>query len=204
MTTPWTRLEDTPLWTSARLAHDIPAGRHYHGFHHPLAMYAHAENTFGIGHDPALDKAILLHDVIVDGKLVPERRSVEWAFSRGVIDEAVHDMIMRTVDHAPGRDNRLVLLDLADFTVDDLRRRNTELLMKEAADLSGTTPEEFLEGCHAYLSALHDRIRSGVGNVPDWSDAAAFDAVSEGIARTIEEIETHRAGPKNDTTPCPE
>lgn len=187
--TPWTHLELTPLWASAQTAHASPGGRHYHGFDHPLAMYAHARTTFGFTHDRILDRAILLHDVIVDGAPEPERRSVDWAIRHGVDDPAVHDMIMRTVSHEPGEDNRLVLLDLADFMFPEAASRNTEALRIEVRELSGTDPEEFRAGCQGYLEGLHDRILAGVHKVPIISDAKAFERIADGVRRTVSRLQ---------------
>lgn len=148
-------------------------------------MYAHARTTFGFAHDRALDRGILLHDVIVDGAPEPERRSVDWAIRHGVDNPAVHDMIMRTVSHEPGEDNRLVLLDLADFMFPEAASRNTEALRIEARELSGTDPEAFRAGCQGYLEGLHDRIMSGIHRVPTISEASAFERIAGGIRKTV-------------------
>lgn len=79
--THWTELKESPLWIAAVAAHAAPAGRHYHNMSHVRRLYLHAAITFDFPYCPDLDRAILAHDAIVDGKPGAERRSVAWLTS---------------------------------------------------------------------------------------------------------------------------
>lgn len=73
--TPWTRLEGSLILIEARTSY-AAAGLAYHNFAHVLRLYCHAA-SLGFPYDPALDHAILTHDVVMDGR-TPERSSAAW------------------------------------------------------------------------------------------------------------------------------
>jgi predicted metal-dependent HD superfamily phosphohydrolase len=194
MGTTWTKLEGTMLWQLAKDRHDADKWRTYHGFNHPLFMYEKAKRIFDFDYCQDLDVAILTHDVINDG-LHPEIGSWDWL--RGVCDQlnenydtlTVRHLIETTIDHRPGRDNRLILLDLSGF-MSDVRREHTEALREEARRKNGTTDEAFAAGTEAYLTGLLERIEDQLDDpVVPRGDVEYFRAICDGIRGTISEID---------------
>lgn len=151
--TPWTRLEGTQLWADVEAAMQQPAGRHYHNMNHIRQIYKHAALTFELPYDKSLDLAILAHDVIYDNMPNKELRSAEWLFDR-IGDVQADKHILKTIDHAPTADNRMIILDLADFMDQLQTERNYEAILDESLALYGCTRVEFFE---ANITAL-DRI----------------------------------------------
>jgi hypothetical protein len=186
--TPWTRLEGSPLWTSAAAGY-AANGHAYHGMPHVKALYGHAE-ALGLAHDLHLDRAILAHDVILDGHGKNELRSADWLDAAlGAPDPVARALILTTVDHDPRHpDRRLALLDLMDFSDSWRRRANTRLLRDEAARAKGADFDvtRWVMGTLAYLQGLHGRIRSGLESVTDASERRIWERVATGIAVTME------------------
>ena len=162
--TRWTRREGTEIWNAARAVHAEPSGRHYHNFDHVERLYEiAAEQDFT--YDPALDLAILTHDVIYDDQPHKERRSADWMLGfapvpPNAIWQTAADLILSTINHRPGGDDRLALLDLHDFG--DLERglHNRELLAREFEELAGIEPESFLAANTAFMAKMADRIEA--------------------------------------------
>ena len=75
---PWTQLAGTAVFAAAREQMSWDPRRRFHNFDHVVRLYHHAAKTFGFVYDRALDLAILAHDVINDGNLDCELRSVAW------------------------------------------------------------------------------------------------------------------------------
>lgn len=188
--TTWTRLEGTKLWSLAEQAYASPAGRAYHNMDHVRSMYGHAAGALGLPYCANLDLAVLLHDVVIDGRPDAELRSIAWAIEHGVSNPWVHELIAGTVKHAPGADNRLILLDLAGLMDVEVSRVNTRLLRKEAFALNGTSPEKFTLGTTAYLTGLLDRISLGLDDVSDAEDRRTFLLILDGISNVISEMNT--------------
>lgn len=162
----WSNLVGTNVWNEARAAYQSPAGRHYHNFDHVLRLYEIADDK-QLPHDPALDLAILAHDVIYDDAPDKELRSAEWLLDRSNllgpdIAGKAADLVMTTARHKPGADDRLVLLDLHDFR--DLERslENRELLVCEFRDLVGVERDGFIAGNTKFLKAMAADIERGL------------------------------------------
>lgn len=160
MRTPWTKLEGTELWEKAKDQYD--ANQHaYHSFEHVRTLYYHAE-ALGLPYDISLDRAILAHDVILDGQPRPEYRSAQWLQKHlPQPDEEAAGLIMSTVQHIPGNgDSRLAVLDLMNFTRPETRRRDSRLLFEEAKRREGVEfdPLDWVHGTLGYLDGLGDRI----------------------------------------------
>ena len=184
---PWTRLEGSALWRAAEAAHASPAGRLYHGFGHPLRLYALAERD-RLPYDLALDLAILAHDAVYDGLPEAERRSADWlvreaggAFPDASLGRA-EAMIMTTTRHEPGPGDAMALLDLTDLKDVRLSIANRETLAAEAALLSGTTRDAFMARTAAYMTALADGIDAGIaaGRCATVARRAAWAEISSG------------------------
>lgn len=181
--TPWTALENTELWMAAR--HGYALNNHaYHNFDHVTRMYAHAE-ALNFEYDIHLDRAILAHDVLDD-----ELTSARWLDGAlGHADPIAGALIATTVHHTPGSgDDRLILLDLADFRNDDVRRHNTALLEREALLSRGIAALQFRKGTIGYLEGLSDRIEEGLAQVTDAGHLDLWREVRSGIGATLIEL----------------
>ncbi|MFC0339569.1 hypothetical protein [Paracoccus niistensis] len=179
--TRWTHLEGTEIWNAARAAHAEPKGRHYHNFDHVERLYEIAAEQ-RVPYDLALDLAILIHDVIYDDQPDKERRSADWMLGFAPVPpdaawQRAADLILSTIHHGPGGDDRLELLDLHDFG--DLERglRNRERLAREFEELAGVKRESFLAGNTAFMAKMADRIEEELDLAPeetrdDWARIA--------------------------------
>lgn len=163
-------------------------GRRYHSFAHPEEIYRQAE-SLGLEYDPALDLAILTHDVVLSHSF-PEMASWQWLRRRqDVPDFSAYGLIMSTMSHRPRPDNRMIILDLSGFASDDRRRADTAALREEKHLELGWEREEFDAKTGAYLAGLSARIAHGLedNRVPP-ADVALLEAIHSGILKTIEEL----------------
>ena len=184
---PWTRLEGSDLWASAAGSYRAN-GHAYHDLGgHIRRVYGHAER-FGIPYDLSLDRAILAHDVILEGKGRDEELSAAWLDRRlERADPLALQLIMTTVDHKPSHpDARLALLDLADFIDPGQSRINSRLLRDEARLNRGQDFDEeaWVRGTTGYLMGLNGRIQEDLKTL-EGDDLYRWTRVSHGIARTI-------------------
>ncbi|MCE6958807.1 hypothetical protein LAZ40_07060 [Cereibacter sphaeroides] len=183
--TPWTRLEGTDLWHVARELHAAP-GRHFHDFSRVRSLYAHAADTFALPWCASLDLAILLQDVIAGPG--HELRSVLWARGRGLTDRTTTDLILSTESCRPGRDNRLILLELADFLDPAASRRNLDLQAREADALEGMDFMDFARSRTTWLGGLYGRLRDGLSGMTDPDSRAMFSAIAAGVRRSVHDL----------------
>lgn len=180
--TAWTQLEDSAIWKEAKAAYGRPEGRHYHDFAHVERLYEIAAET-RLPYDLSLDLAILTHDVVYDDAPDKERRSASWLMdfapaAPNAIWQSAVDLVLSTIDHHPGGDDRLALLDLHDFTDLDRSLQNRELLVQEFAALAGADRESFLTGNGAFLEKMAGRIEDDLYLArdearPQWAQIAA-------------------------------
>lgn len=180
--TVWTRLEGLKIWSQAVSAHDIPSGRNYHNMNHVRRLYHHAEVTFGLPYCEDLDYAILGHDVVYNGRHEDVQDSVLWLRDRGKLNAKRESLIMSTLTHDLGADNRLIMLDLADFIYPRISIKNTELLMRESFILKRQSREAFLQGTISYLDDLSRRLLSGVREIRNKDEIRAFRRICGGIS----------------------
>lgn len=181
----WSRLVGTRIWGLAEEAYAEPAGRSYHTMRHVMRLYELADEA-GMPYERALDLAILSHDVIYDSLPEKERRSAEWLLRNSdpgedpdLLNEAVR-LVMSTADHTPGRDNRLILLDLHDLGDEALTMANRELLADEFLALNGVGREDFVRGNAAFMMGMADRIDSGIEDAHE-PDREAFRRITGGV-----------------------
>ena len=180
----WTRLAGTALYRAAR---DIQTGdprRRYHNWEHVERLYWHAENTFEMPYDPDLDRAILAHDAIYDAAPDKELRSAGWLADRvpGSAGPAGRH-ILRTIDHRPDKDNRMVLLDLADMLFEDRIETNFDLIEAESIALHDCDAAVFAAANLAFMTELKARVLDlPTGGVPA-ADRIAFHGIALGIER---------------------
>lgn len=181
----WTRLEGTDLWEVARVAHETPVGRKFHVFEHPLRLYEIAE-MLNVPYDVVLDKAILLHDAVYEGKPDDVRRSADLLLTHDPSAQRSADLIMTTETHAPSSDNRLVLLDLHDLGDVDRALRNRDLIREEFMALKGISAEAYDAGSTAFMQELRDRIVEGVQSARvHRDDLDAFSRILRGMAEVF-------------------
>ena len=185
--TPWTKLQGTSLWSKAEDAYSVPAGRHYHNMGHVRRLYEHAF-AFGMPYCPHLDRAILAHDVIIDGKPDEVERSAAWLSMRGDNSRTARALILSTQTHRPCADNRLILLDLSDFIYPDVSRRNTEALAMEAEAIKGEGCEAFVENSIRYLSCLSRVLSEGAPKISCSIERNRFARIVKGMNQVVEDL----------------
>lgn len=183
----WSRILDTDLGRAARAAYTADPARSYHNWDHVLRLYWHAENTYQLPYDPDLDKAILAHDVIYDACPDKEIRSADWLSAQSGADEtAAGAHIAKTIAHQPSDDNRMVLLDLADFLHPELVTVNLDKIATEAQALYGITEAQFLSANKAFMTQLIAQISDRQGKDLSEEDAAWFDKILVGMRLSID------------------
>lgn len=184
----WTKLEGTQIWKDAQAAHEIPAGRHYHNMSHVRRLYHHAAATFEMPYCADLDHAILVHDVVYNGRHDDVALSVQWLEGQRAGNPVRKSLVMSTLTHEPCADNRLIILDLADFIYPRISLLNTEKLAREAFAMKGTSRREFLEGASRYLTALSITMQQGSRASQDHMERNAFRRISGGMSIVVSEI----------------
>ncbi len=183
--TSWSRILDGELGRSAKAAYEAEPARCYHNWAHILRIYWHAEHTFAVPYDPDLDLAILTHDVVYDAQPDKEERSAQWLSAHTDADvTAANAHIRKTITHAPSSDNRMVLLDLADFRCPERTAPNLDKIAAESIALYDVTMPEFLAANIKVMAGLGDRIKAGLCSV-SVADQSAFQMVLDGIDRSI-------------------
>ncbi len=182
----WSRILETDLGVAARAAYTEDPARTYHNWDHVLRLYWHAANTFALDYDPDLDKAILAHDVIYDAKPDKELRSAAWLSAQTGQDEtAAKAHIAKTICHVPSDDNRMVLLDLADFLHPELGSINLDKIAQESQALYGVTEAQFLTANVGFMTSMYDRIANAQNSIGT-ADQAWFRRILLGIRSAIE------------------
>lgn len=182
----WTQIESSllarsamPLYTDSR--------RVYHNLAHLQRMFAWAEHL-GMVYCPVLDEAVWSHDAILDPMGQNELRSKSWLLAINPQATQAADLVMTTVKHGPSSDNRLAMLDLADFLDDDQTQTNTKLLVEEAKRMSGADEAQINHGILGYLTGLEERIRTGVQDGGYGDDTNTFKAINHGVRKTISRL----------------
>lgn len=182
----WSRITETPLGQAARSVYDSDPARHYHNWDHVNRLYWHAQKTFDLDYDPDLDLAILAHDVIYDAAPDKERRSITWLENNADVDTTgARAHILKTIEHRPSEDNRMIMLDLADFLYPDRAIGNLDKIGAESRALYNVTQPQFLSANIAVMTGLYDRIGEGLSaKMPD-SEKNWLEKIRTGIARNI-------------------
>lgn len=190
----WTRLEGTQLWTKAKACYDSDPRRLFHDWHHIERRYMHAELTFGLEYDAELDKAILSHDVIYDHLPYKELRSAIWLNENDPEDSlAAMSHIMATANHAPGADNRMVLIDLADLMNPARIVPDRMLVKQEIMALNGITEMQFAAGNADFFRQMHRHLGDPIlAGLPKW-EREAFVKIRAGVETIIKISEAEMA-----------
>lgn len=183
----WTRLENTSLWTKAKAVYESDPRRLFHNWHHIERRYMHAELTFGLPYDLELDKAILCHDVIYDEHPHKELRSALWLNENDPGDSlSAMSHIMATANHAPGADNRMVLIDLADLMDRARIAPDRELVKGELTALYGISEKDFAAGNADFFRQMRRHLGDGVlDTLPRW-EREAFKNIRSGVETIID------------------
>lgn len=181
----WTRLEDTLLWSRAKTEYGRDPRRKYHNWTHVQRLYFHAEHTLALPYDPQLDKAVLCHDVIYDEKPDKELRSAEWMMKNDPSpSRAAYDHIIKTAGHALGSDNRILMLDLADFAIPECVATNRNLIEEESILLYGIGSAEFARANLRFLEAMAPNYsKEKLRDLPE-DERAFFTRVRSGILQS--------------------
>ena len=182
----WSRILDSRIADLAKTEYDDNPDRRYHNWAHILRLYWHAAETFHLPYDPDLDLAILTHDVIYDAADDKEKRSVAWLQEHAAGPTAGAEYhILRTIEHRPtADDNRMILLDLADFLCPDRTGPNLDNIGAESMALYGITMPEFLHANMAVMKTLAERIEESMSEAPS-ADQQHFHGILSGIVRSI-------------------
>jgi predicted metal-dependent HD superfamily phosphohydrolase len=184
----WSKLINTELGQKAKARYGHEPYRRYHNWDHVQRLYWHAENTLGLAYDPALDQAILAHDVIYDAQGNNEIRSADWLYDNApdALPQA-GDMILRTIDHAPdAADNRIVLLDLLDFADPAKRLENSRVIEEELCAIHGMSSETYHRASIGFLSGLAERLSDEELAIVPAADLPHFIAIRRGIEASVD------------------
>ena len=183
----WTRLEGTSLWELAKDKYSSDSRRKQHNWDHVLQLYHHAEHTFGLAYDPALDRSIIGHDVIYDEHPEKEKRSSEWLLEHDEMSGATENAhIMKTATHVISDDNRMILLDLADFMFDESVLINRKKVEAESIALYGINKTTFAHANAEFLQKmLPNYAPSKLSRLPVW-ERDAFTRIRSGLQATID------------------
>lgn len=140
----WSRIP-TALKTKIKQHYDTN-NLSYHNWSHVERLYSWAE-YWSVPYSPALDLAIAMHDAVYDTNGFNELRSAKLIrplidsfkgcvglFSDATVCNDAYKLVMATANHKFSdclAANTMVLLDLADFSVDFYRTRNCEKIRLE-------------------------------------------------------------------------
>lgn len=183
----WTRLEGTPIWNLAKAAYDRDPRRTYHNWQHVLRLYHHAEHTFHLPYDEQLDRAILAHDVIYDHLANKELRSADWLLANDPLaTQDAHDHIMRTAGHSISTDNRIILLDLADFMEPSEIVGARTRLEKESIALYGINALTFAQANAEFLEKMARNYSPARTVELPLHEQSAFSRIQSGIFDSLQ------------------
>ncbi len=169
----------------------------YHNWDHIERCVWHAEHTFEFAFDLAFGKAILTHDVIYDGKPQAEWRSAEWLLENdgeSATNIAAARHIMKTAGHAITGDNRMVLVDLADFMYPQMTHENFYKIMMESMNLYKVKPAEITEKALDFLGTMRNQYADNTLSNVTPMERAAFLGIRTGIERAMMSYEESKKG----------
>lgn len=182
----WSRLIHTDLGRAARAQYQSDPRRHYHNWYHVMRLYHHAEITLNLPYDEDLDAAILTHDVIYDTRKDKELRSVDWLCAHDPdLGERAGPHILRTIDHKPGKDNRLIILDLLDIADPETTPMTFDLVRLESRQLYNIDDMTFISANRAVMTPMVAQYDDeALSFLPD-DEQALFISIRDGLERII-------------------
>lgn len=188
---PWTRLQDSLLAQAALPLYNDPR-RVYHNLNHLHRMFQWAQEI-GLTYDPVLDKAIWGHDSILDRKGRHEIRSTHWLEAVEPNSFDSNKLILTTVHHRlkRGGDNRLILLDLADFMSARQTRQNTaDVLQEEKNFRPHLLDADIAKGNQVYLTHLRAGLLQDIKDDKAGVHTAHFEKIFTGLAQVVDRFTT--------------
>lgn len=183
----WSRIQHTQSAKYARQVmrlNNLP----YHNNAHIDYMYAYLRNN-AVPYDPALDWAVLFHDIVYDSQPCKEFRSAVMfhRVTENYFDENIHphtkvrveELILDTEAHRVSDVNYIIKADLASFLDIELAAQNTMLLLKEAELLYGGSLATRAANQLQFLESFRATMEQNIRFVP--SDAQFYRGVVRGI-----------------------
>lgn len=194
----WEQLLASDLAAKAKARMDDPA-LIYHNWAHVERVAWHAQHTFEFPFDVAFGKAIVAHDVVYDAKAQKEWRSAEWLFevdgaTATNVEAARH--IMKTDGHQVTDDNRMILVDLANFMYPKMTHEDFYKIMMESMNLYKVPAEVIVDTSLAFLTKLHDNFADNILTHVTPMERAAFLGIRTGIERAMMSYEDAGKGAK--------
>lgn len=190
-------IENKPIWTKlnnstlSALAHPLYTEEHktYHNLAHIESMFFWAEEL-NIPYCPALDKAIWAHDVIYDSIGNNEYRSATWfeyLFPNDPDLNKVKTIINSTKTHKASDDNRIILLDLADFMDEVISKENTEKIINELVTIHKSSKKQVIPNMIKFLTNMKYHISEDIEN-KKFKELALFKKIEIGINNRINQL----------------
>ena len=194
----WDQLLECDLAQRAKGRMATPALT-YHNWEHVECLVWHAKHTFEYPFDLALGKAVIAHDVIYDTLPQKEWRSAEWLLDNdghgaSTIEAVRH--IMKTDGHRVTDDNRMVLLDLANFMFPRSTQKDFIKIMMESANIYKAPPTEIIEKSMEFMEDLRSRFSDTELMDLPVAERLAFVGIRTGMERTILMYEESLKGAK--------
>lgn len=182
---PWTRLHETEAFHLAKNLQQSSMRRAHHNWDRILRIYGLARDSLHYPYCPALDKAILCHDVIFDSNPDREERSVKWMFDHFELSDDIQvaaTLIRSTRDYQSNTDMRLVLLALSDFAWCDTRDKLIHNLGREAVAIHGLSIDDFqISFCRFICDLLRKFKQSDTSRLND-REMRLYQAICEGMS----------------------
>jgi len=195
----WDALLETPLADKAQAQMDSQPGLLFHVWDHPKNLVWHAKHTFEFPFDLALGKAVVAHDVIYDALPNKELRSAQWLLAndtQGPTTYKAFEHIMKTADHRVTDDNRMVLLDLANFMFPKATHEDFYKVFMESVNLYKVSPAVVIDAASEHLSKMHDNYADNHLSGLPVMERIAFVAIRTGIERALMLYEEAKGGAK--------
>lgn len=182
----WTKLENSLLANAAKPLYTDPR-RAYHDLAHIERMFAWAAH-FNLPYCEDLDKAVWGHDVILDPHGQNEVRSRDWLLAVDPTAKRAGQLVMTTIMHSATDDNRLIMLDLADFIDENQAKANTAALEVESMRMGATSIDAVHKGMRGYLGHLNGRLSADIAIDAFGADTNTFKAIRLGVEKTISRL----------------
>lgn len=189
----WSQLANTPVGQIAKRKMDAN-GCEYHNWNHVMSMFRYL-SAEGYPYSPALDLAILYHDVIYDAKPRKEDRSAEFLMAASEkapkvfegldIDKAMY-LIYDTIEHRIGsavtEDSKAIIrADLHQLADGKSAYENFNQILNESLKLYRCTVDEFARNNDVFMCNLRTRVLNNfnidTGYQKFWSDV--IDGIDE-------------------------
>lgn len=167
--------------------------RTFHNWEHVERVYTWC-NKLELSYDLSLDLAIAFHDVIYDENKDKELRSIDMMkdiirnyeisnLEQENIDKAEF-LIKTTISHTPCEDNRLILCDLGDISVQFFREINFKKIIRESVALYGKERDTTLLANINFIKGIRNNLEDNIENWPS-DERPVFFSILAGISEHI-------------------